>query len=100
MSQADRLQNYCACYETRAFPTAPSRSRLTTKHRAMWLTRPGAPLRGDNVPGRTGAQGNAAARKRQDSPAARPTQKVIMASTLGGPIRNAIEPHRGTHLNG
>jgi hypothetical protein len=64
MSRADRLQNCYVYYETRAFPTAPSRSRLTTKHRATWLTGPCAALRRDNVPGRTGAKGNAGARKR------------------------------------
>jgi hypothetical protein len=100
MSQADRSQNYYAYYQTRAFPTAPSRCRSTTKHRAMRLTRPGAPLRRDNVPGRTGAKVTLPHESARTAGPLDPTQKVIMASALDEPIRNAIEPHRGTHFNG
>lgn len=40
MSQADRLQTYYAYYQTRAFPTAPSRSRLIARDVADPTRRP------------------------------------------------------------
>ncbi len=100
MSQADRWQNHYAYYETRAFPTAPSRRRLTTRHRAKWLTPTPRPLRRDNVPGGREQRVTLPHESARTARPLDPTQKVIMTSTPEEPIRNAIGPHRGTHFNG
>lgn len=100
MSQADRWQNHYAYYETRAFPTAPSRSRLTTRHRAKWLTRPRARSAGTTCPGGREQKVTLPHESARTARPLDPTQKVIMTSTPEEPIRNAIGPHRGTHFNG